>query len=101
MAKIKGKDDTQPWRVEILKKTEKQIAKLPTQPVDILSNFFALNASLELNGPEQPDFENYGKLKNKPKGEECTIATLIVRSRICCPHTSLFGTYIGTRESWR
>lgn len=68
MAKVKG--DNRPWHVNILKKAEKQIVKLPTQPVDILSSFFALHASLELNGPEQIAYENYGKLKNKPKGEE-------------------------------
>jgi len=70
MATGKRKNDNQPWHVDILKKAEKQILKLPIKPVDILSEFFALKTSLEFNGPEQFDYENYGKLKNKPKGEE-------------------------------
>jgi mRNA-degrading endonuclease RelE of RelBE toxin-antitoxin system len=70
MTKVKEKEDNRPWQVDILKKAEKQIAKLPTQPVDILASFFALYDALQSNGPEQSDFENYGRLKNKPKGEE-------------------------------
>jgi DNA-binding XRE family transcriptional regulator len=68
MAKVK--EDNQPWRVDILKKAAKQIAKQPTHPIDILSEFFAFHAALESNGPEQHAYANYGKLQNQPKGEE-------------------------------
>lgn len=70
MAKTKNAKDDRPWQVDVLKKVEKQIEKLPGEPIDAQTEFLRLNAMLKVFGPEQPDFINYGRLKNTPKGEE-------------------------------
>ncbi len=67
MANMKQEID---WQVDILKKVEKQLRSLPTLPVDVLANFFALYDALKASGPEQPQFKSYGRLKSTPKGEE-------------------------------
>lgn len=54
-----------PWKVFLSKKAETQLAKLPE---DMYLAFAALRLELKFEGPVQPEWQNYGKLKGK-RGE--------------------------------
>lgn len=53
------------WMVYLTRKAAKQVVKLPREIFDTLA---ILRAELEVEGPVQPEWRNYGKLKGK-KGE--------------------------------
>ena len=54
------------WTVEITGKAQKQRGKLPE---DIADALLALWTELKLEGPVQPEWSHYGKLKGRKKEE--------------------------------
>ena len=55
---------TRYWQVDFTKKAQKQIARLPDAVRDTV---YLLKGELELEGPLQPEWPNFGKLHNKKK----------------------------------
>lgn len=57
-----------PWKVLYTAKAKKQKSKLPQ---NIASIMLALQWELALEGPEQPEWRNYGKIVNKKDVYHC------------------------------
>lgn len=56
-----------PWMVKFSNKAQKQKGKLP---VAVQDNLLALITELEWEGPDQPEWRNYGKLLGKSKNKD-------------------------------
>ncbi|MFZ5813046.1 MAG: cytotoxic translational repressor of toxin-antitoxin stability system [Thermodesulfobacteriota bacterium] len=86
------------WTVRIPKRVAKQAHRLPPAALDAVAR---LVADLELDGPAQPSWPNYGKIAGKPHCHHCHIRkgrpTYVVVWRIVAEGT-LEVCYVGTHE---
>jgi mRNA-degrading endonuclease RelE of RelBE toxin-antitoxin system len=60
--------DSPPWTVKFTGKARKQKDKLPQ---NMAAALLALKGELEWEGPEQPEWHHYGKLKGKKDVHHC------------------------------
>lgn len=60
------------WIVDVTKKCDKQIRKLP---VDVQASYFALALEIESNGPYRINWSHYGKLSGSSNLFHCHISS--------------------------
>lgn len=89
------------WTVNLTRKAAKQLEKLPKQ---IQSYFDRLAKELEVEGPMQPNWTNFGKLKGQANQFHCHIKsgrpTYIVCWEVVDKEIRLMEVYyVGTHEN--
>ena len=89
------------WTVEITGKAQKQKSKLPE---DIADALLALWTELKLEGPVQPEWPHFGKLKGRKDEYHCHLnkgrPTYVAVWQVLDKQIRLMEiTYVGTHEN--
>ena len=89
------------WTVGMTGKAQKQKAKLPEHIADAL---LALSTELKLEGPVQPEWPHYGKLKGRKEEYHCHLnkgkPTYVAVWKVLDKQIRLMEiNYVGTHEN--